>query len=212
MTLLVTAEQGLGDTLQFVRARGAARASAARDRPGQRPGAARCACSPRVPGVSRVFGPGEPLPRITMRMSPLLSLAGALGIDAATIPAAVPYLAASRERRADVAALLSPHAGRAEVGLAWAGNRAHSNDRRRSMPLAALAPLFDVPGIAWFSLQPIADDEEIARRAGGARPRAPAGAQRLRRHGGAHRRARSRRHRRHEHRPSRRRARASPRG
>jgi ADP-heptose:LPS heptosyltransferase len=64
-----------------------------------------------------------------------------------------------------VTALLSPYAGRRKVGLAWAGNRAHSNDRRRSIPLAALTPLLDAPGVAWFSLQPIADDAETERLA-----------------------------------------------
>ena len=45
------------------------------------------------------------------------------------------------------------------VGLAWAGSKANANDRNRSLQLAALAPLFDVPGIAWHSLQLGADDE-----------------------------------------------------
>ena len=39
------------------------------------------------------------------------------------------------------------------VGLAWAGSAAHTNDRNRSMPLAALAPLFDISGTTWQSLQ-----------------------------------------------------------
>jgi hypothetical protein len=48
------------------------------------------------------------------------------------------------------------------VGLAWAGSKANANDRNRSAPFAALAPLFDVGGIEWHSLQLGADDE-IAR-------------------------------------------------
>ena len=112
-----------------------------------------------APGVTRVFGPDDPLPAFDAH-APLLALADTLAIDASTIPAAVPYLTPDRQRRAAVATLLSPHAGQRKVGLAWAGNRAHSNDRRRSIPLATLTPLFDTPGIAWFSLQPIADDAE----------------------------------------------------
>ena len=46
------------------------------------------------------------------------------------------------------------------MGIAWAGNPAHENDRRRSIPFDALAPLFEVDGVDWFSLQhgPRADD------------------------------------------------------
>jgi hypothetical protein len=39
------------------------------------------------------------------------------------------------------------------AGLAWAGAPHHPNDRRRSIPVSALAPLFEVPGIDWYSLQ-----------------------------------------------------------
>jgi hypothetical protein len=39
------------------------------------------------------------------------------------------------------------------VGLVWGGNRAHVNDASRSMPLEQLTPLFDLPGISWYSLQ-----------------------------------------------------------
>jgi hypothetical protein len=75
----------------------------------------------------------------------------------------VPYLTASVERRRAVRASFASHpAPLLRVGLAWAGNRANANDRNRSMTLATLAPLFDVPGVAWHSLQLGADDE-IAR-------------------------------------------------
>ena len=47
------------------------------------------------------------------------------------------------------------------VGIAWAGNPRHPNDRRRSAPLAALAPLFGARGVTWFSLQQ--DDVGVAR-------------------------------------------------
>ena len=46
------------------------------------------------------------------------------------------------------------------MGVAWAGNPEHPNDRRRSIPLDAFAPLARVSGVAWHSLQygPRADD------------------------------------------------------
>jgi hypothetical protein len=52
--------------------------------------------------------------------------------------------------------------GRLKVGLAWAGNREHPNDRNRSCPLGVLDALFELPGIAWFSLQQGAASEDIA--------------------------------------------------
>ncbi len=54
------------------------------------------------------------------------------------------------------------------MGIAWAGSTAHANDRNRSLPLATLAPLFDVPGVAWHSLQ-LGALEEIAQLPAAAR-------------------------------------------
>ena len=92
------------------------------------------------------------------RECPLLSLPHALGLRLGGIPAGVPYLhpdpAAAAAWRARLAAL----PGR-KVGLAWAGNaaladiRANPIDRRRSLPLAALAGLGAVPGVSFVSLQ-----------------------------------------------------------
>ena len=48
------------------------------------------------------------------------------------------------------------------MGLSWAGNTRHVNDRRRSCPLVALAPLLELPDIAWFSLQKIDGEDQIA--------------------------------------------------
>ena len=116
-----------------------------------------------VPGVVAAFGPGEPLPHYDAHIA-LLSLPRTFGTEASNVPAKVPYLTASAERRAAVRASFSPYARALRVGLAWAGNRANANDRNRSLPLSALAPLFDVAGIEWHSLQLGADDE-IARTA-----------------------------------------------
>ena len=59
--------------------------------------------------------------------------------------------------------MLAAHAGKRKVGIAWSGSRANSLNRRRSIPLAALAPLFALPGIAWFSLHRSVDEEEISK-------------------------------------------------
>jgi hypothetical protein len=65
----------------------------------------------------------------------------------------VPYLALAETKRATARTLLSQAGATRRVGLCWAGNPAHGNDRRRSLALSVLAPLFSVPGITWFSLQ-----------------------------------------------------------
>jgi hypothetical protein len=69
----------------------------------------------------------------------------------ATIPAAGGYLAPDPVRAAAWWAALP--AGR-RVGVAWAGNPDHSNDRRRSLPREAVAALVAAPGIHFVSLQP----------------------------------------------------------
>jgi hypothetical protein len=82
----------------------------------------------------------------------LLSLPERFGTTPETIPLGVPYLSADpalvqqwRDRIGDDPGL--------KVGLAWAGNPMQENDRYRSTSLETLRPLFDVPGIRWFSLQ-----------------------------------------------------------
>jgi len=53
--------------------------------------------------------------------------------------------------------------GTRRLGIAWAGSPHHGNDRRRSIPLAALAPLFALPGIDWYSLQKGAASAQLAQ-------------------------------------------------
>jgi len=71
----------------------------------------------------------------------LLSLPLALDLSVETIPAQVPYVQVPAARQQRMQALLGPRTGRPRVGLAWSGNPAHDLDHRRSLPLAALAPL-----------------------------------------------------------------------
>jgi ADP-heptose:LPS heptosyltransferase len=81
-----------------------------------------------------------------------MSLPLAFKTDAESIPAAVPYLAPPPAAAAKWAQRL-PQSGRLRVGLAWSGNPTHRNDRHRSIPLDRLAPLLDVPGVDFVSLQ-----------------------------------------------------------
>jgi Flp pilus assembly protein TadD len=148
--ILLTAEQGLGDAIQFVRF-----ATRLAER------GARVIVQARAPlvdlfrtvaGVHEVVGADDPFPPHDAWL-PLLSLGGVLDVAPSSLPGPVPYLASDANRRAAVRESLAPYAGRLRAGIAWAGNPRNVNDRRRSAPLSVLAPLLELPGIAWFSLQ-----------------------------------------------------------
>ena len=133
-TLLLHAEQGFGDTVQFVRyaplpARRGARVVIE-------------AQAPLVPllrsldGIAEVVPMGAELSAFDLQC-PLLSLPLACGTTLATIPAEVPYLAPPTERLR----IWRRRVGRRRIGLAWAGNAEYANDRNRSIPLSRLEPL-----------------------------------------------------------------------
>jgi len=148
--ILVYGEQGLGDTLQFIRF--------------CRPLAERGAtvilhCQPRAAalartaaGIERVVTPGEALPVFDWHI-PLMSLPRILGTGDDTLAGTVPYLSVPGDRVTPKAA-----AG-CRVGLSWAGNPGHVDDDRRSLSLVTLAPLFERQGIEFVSLQLNGTDE-----------------------------------------------------
>ncbi len=147
--IYVQAEQGFGDTLQFVRyipllARRAGKVSLRVHQ--QLAGLVR----ENLPGVD-VFGDrGEPAP-FDCDIA-LMSLPYYFGTRYETIPAEVPYLRAP-------AAALTRWRGRFDAmkglkaGLIWGGNPEHVNDGRRSLDIKHLAPLLKVPGVSFASLQ-----------------------------------------------------------
>ena len=141
-SLLLHAEQGLGDTLQFVRylPRVEGRVILECQPPLRR------LLSESFPNVT-VVASGAPLPAFDVHL-PLLSLPRIFGTTLDSIPAAVPYL-----RAADAASRLAPRPGTLAVGLVWGGDPAHRNDRQRSLGRDALAALLSVPHATFFSLQ-----------------------------------------------------------
>jgi Flp pilus assembly protein TadD len=149
-TLLLYAEQGLGDALQFARYATPIAESGTRV-------VIHCpeplhALLASVRGVDLVVAGDAPLPSYDAHVA-LLSVPRARRTTPATIPAAVPYVRAADERRAEARANLAARSERLKIGIAWAGSKAHTNDRNRSAQLALLAPVFGVADIAWFSLQ-----------------------------------------------------------
>ncbi len=161
-TVLLHAEQGFGDTLQFCRYASLVAARGARvlmEVPGPLVTLLGSLTGPAavIASGAPLRDPGAPLPAFDLHC-PLMSLPWACGTTLDTIPAPVPYLAPDPQRAAAWAERLAP-LPRPRVGLVWAGaGRPHdplaaATDRRRSLPPEALGPLLDVPGIAWASLQ-----------------------------------------------------------
>jgi tetratricopeptide (TPR) repeat protein len=148
-TILLHAEQGFGDAIQFVRYVPLVAARARKvilEVPPELKG-----LLARIEGASLVINRGETLPSFDCHC-PLASLPLAFKTTLDTIPAAIPYLSAAEDRVAKWQARLAK-SGRARIGLAWAGNPNFPGDRARSIGLARLAPLLTVPGVAFFGLQ-----------------------------------------------------------
>jgi len=140
-TLLLHAEQGFGDTVQFCRYTEAVAARGARVILEVQP--ALVSLLSQLPGVETVIAAGEPLPPFDWQC-PLMSLPLALGTRLDTIPRP-PLLQVDPQRAQDWAQWLGPARG-LRIGLAWSGNQTHVNDKRRSLPLTQLLTLLD-PGL-----------------------------------------------------------------
>jgi tetratricopeptide (TPR) repeat protein len=149
--VLIHAEQGFGDMLQFVRYAPLV--------------AERCAavvleCLPQlksllkgVNGVRQVVAKGEALPQFAAHL-PLMSLPRVFGTTIESIPWQGPYIRADPKHIAEWGLLIeSDGTARLKVGLAWAGNPQNWDDRKRSISLNMLAPLARAAGVTFFSLQ-----------------------------------------------------------
>lgn len=147
-SILLHAEQGLGDTLQFVRYVPLVAARGGRVVLEVPPELYRLLAA--TGAAETLIAAGDPLPDFAVHC-PLLSLPLALGTDLATIPAAIPYIQAEPAKVAAWSRALPP--ARLKVGLVWAGRPQHKRDRWRSLTLATLAPLAGIPGVAFVSLQ-----------------------------------------------------------
>ena len=156
-TILLHAEQGLGDTIQFVRY-----ASMVKERMGM----VFLECQPPLLGlladfpVDHLVGKAtEPLPFDVH--APLLSLPRIFGTTVESVPASVPYLFAAPSLVEDWRKRLSCLTG-FKIGIAWQGNPAHRGDRCRSIPLSCFEPLAQVPGVRLISLQKRNGTDQLA--------------------------------------------------
>ena len=162
--ILLLADQGHGDTLQFCRYVPQIAAGARRTILAVQPSLVRLLS--RLPGVSEIITQ-DGRPSSFDLWCALMSLPHAVGTTLETIPATTPYLTADpadvahwRERLAGLAGL--------RVGLCWAGGRSRNLsqiavDRRRSITLDTLAPLGEISGVQFISLQKGPPAAEAAR-------------------------------------------------
>jgi Flp pilus assembly protein TadD len=148
-TMLLHTEQGIGDTLQFVRYAAQVK---------QCGGTVVLACPQKLlellrgcPGIDCVVAKGEPLPRFDVHAS-LLSLPHLFRTTLASVPAPIPYLSAEpalvehwRQELKSIDAF--------KIGIAFKGNSANREDVYRSIPLAVFEALAAVDGVRLFSLQ-----------------------------------------------------------
>jgi len=161
-TVLVHAEQGYGDSLQFARylpmlaERGARVVVECPD--------ALIGLLARLPGVEAAVSVGATLPAHDCQI-PMMSLPGAFGTDFSDLPASVPYLSVAGDCLAEWAERFRRADGRRRVGLVWKGSANHQRNEWRSPGLAALAPLAAHPGLDLYSLQK--DDEAADLEAAG---------------------------------------------
>jgi tetratricopeptide (TPR) repeat protein len=147
-TILIYAEQGLGDAIQYVRYVPRVVAAGGRVILAVHPPLRRLFAD--IDGVTLVSLDAVPLPPFDVHC-PLLSLPLIFGTTLESIPANIPYL---RAAAADVAHWRDRIGSDGlRVGIVWAGNPTQTGDRFRSPRLGAVLPLFDVPGVAFIGLQ-----------------------------------------------------------
>jgi Flp pilus assembly protein TadD len=155
-TILLHAEQGLGDTLEFIRYAALVK---------QRGGRVILECPPAlrpllscVSGIDELVAQGSPLPAFDVQ-APLVSLPAIFRTSLDTIPATVPYLQADSvlvqlwRQELNASRQVGTSKPQFLVGIAWQGSPSYRADYLRSIPLAQFAPLADVEGVQIISLQ-----------------------------------------------------------
>jgi Flp pilus assembly protein TadD len=149
-TILLYTEQGFGDAIQFIRYLPLVV---------QRGGKVIVECQTELQRLLRtmheryeIVAHGEPLPTFDLH-SPLLSLPLVFRTTLENIPNIVPYLHADAQDAQRWQERLENHLPKVKVGLVWGGRPTHKNDHNRSIKLSNLAPLGQMPGVRFFSLQ-----------------------------------------------------------
>lgn len=158
-TLLVTVEQGIGDTIFFFRYLPLVK---------ERGLKVILQCHRELVtllsdnyGVDKVLSLDQK-PEGFDLYCPLLSLPYVMKTELSNIPKKVPYIIANCRHQEEVLSLIGQSSD-LKVGLVWAGSPEHSNDKNRSMRLSEMAPLFRLKGARFYSLQKGQPAEEAKR-------------------------------------------------
>ena len=157
-TILLLAEQGYGDTIQFIRYVPIVAALGAKVILDVPPPLQEIALG--MDGVAAVLRTDAPAPRVDYQC-PFMSLPLAFATELATIPANVPYVLPTPELVAEWRDRL-PQTGHPRIGLCWAGSSAHLNDHNRSITLSRFAEILSLPDLHFISLQREVDAEAQA--------------------------------------------------
>jgi Flp pilus assembly protein TadD len=157
-TIFVHAEQGLGDTIQFIRYLPMVKKCRGTLLFGCQPALVKLCAG--IGGVDQQVAPGAAVPPFDVH-SPLLSLPGIFGTTLANIPAAIPYLRADPGLVTHWSKELTPLEG-FKVGIVWQGSPKHKGDRFRSVPLTRFEALTRPKGVQVLSLQVGPGTEQLA--------------------------------------------------
>jgi Flp pilus assembly protein TadD len=157
-TILLHAEQGLGDTIQFIRYVPLIKQMGA---------TVIVECQPALlnllegfAGIDKLIARSGDLPAFDLH-APLLNVPGILKTSLETIPASIPYLVPNPSLLDQWQKRLLPLDG-FKIGINWQGNSHYPRDRFRSVPLRCFASLARVPGVRLISLQKGKASEQLA--------------------------------------------------
>ncbi len=156
-SILLHSEQGLGDTIQFVRFAPLIKKLGARVIVECQSRLRELLASAR--GIDQLVSRGESLPEVDWQC-PLMSLPAVLGTALESIPSAVPYLFPRTSLLNTWQRELAENRA-FKIGIAWQGSIYGPSDPIRSLPLAEFAPLSKLPGVRLFSLQKGAGREQL---------------------------------------------------
>jgi Flp pilus assembly protein TadD len=182
-TILVHAEQGLGDALQFIRYLPVLKAKQS-----LKPGKIILECHPQLlrllaglPGIDLLVSRGSPLPPFDLQ-APLLSLPGILRTTLATVPTSIPYIHADEKlmehwkgagcsvQSAECGLASTPHSALCTphffIGIAWQGSRERPGDHQRSIPLTHFNRFARIAGVQLISVQKGLGTEPLSKQGG----------------------------------------------
>ncbi len=158
-SLLVHAEQGYGDAIQWIRFLPMVKA---------RGGKVLLQCQKAlgrlfatVPGIDELHLAGEALPHFDLQI-PIGSLPSIFRSNEETLPRYLSYLSAEKSNQKHWKQRLGDASDALRVGICWQGNSGHAQDSMRSIPLQELTPLASQPNVEWFSLQKLTPGSDLS--------------------------------------------------